>query len=67
MLDIKLIPLDELIADRDDSIKDIDVCEMAIKIGIKEYSAGSVQQRLDTNKQILIKINEEIKRRESIK
>jgi hypothetical protein len=66
MKDIKLIPLEELIKDRDESEKDIDVCETAMRIGIKEYSAGSVQQRLDTNRLILIKINEEIKRRESM-
>ena len=67
MLDIKLIPLDELIADRDASEKDIEICRTAISIGITKYSAGEVQERLDTNERIVIKINEEIKRRESLR
>lgn len=64
MKDIKTIPTSELLKDKMESEKDIDVCQSALLLGIKTYSAGSVQERLDTNQLIIVKIDVELKRRE---
>lgn len=63
MKDIKTIPIDELIKDRVESIADSEICRIAIRQGILNYSGGSVQDRLEVNEMIVIKINSELKRR----
>lgn len=52
-----------LMQDRKESVSDVGVCTCAILNGIKEYSGGSVQERLDTNNKIIEKIDAELKRR----
>jgi len=59
---IEQIPLDELEKDKQESLEDIIICEKAIRHNVK-YSGGSIQDRLDTNKRILKKINKELSRR----
>ena len=62
-MDIKLIPRTELLKDRKESVDDVKICEQALKADIRSYSGGFVQERLDTNKRIIITINVELKRR----
>lgn len=63
MKNIQEIPTEELLKDRQDSIHDASVCRQAIKIGITSYSGGSVLERAETNERIVLKIDEELKRR----
>ena len=63
-MDIEKIPTEELRKDKDESLADIKVCETAIRIGVTAYSGGKVENRLDTNKKIVEKIDEELKRRQ---
>ena len=65
MIDIKTISNVELKKDLDDSYEDILNCEAALKLGITEYSSGTVLDRLNKNKQFVKRITDEIKRRES--
>ena len=62
-MEIELIPIDELRKDKQDSIVDIENCEHAISMGILRYSGGLVSERLRINKEILTKIDIELKRR----
>ena len=62
-MDIKKIPIEELQKDRDESFADIKVCKLAIIIGVTTYSGGLVEERLDINKKIVEKIDEELKTR----
>jgi hypothetical protein len=63
-MDIKLIPDDELIADRQASLEDIVACEAALKIGYMQHRDGSsVQDRLESNRRIVTMIDAEIQRR----
>ena len=62
-MDITQIPIDELLKDKTESLADIQNCQIALRVGIIEYSGGSVQERLDINQKIVNKINEELKRR----
>ena len=61
-MNIEQIPLDELEKDKLESEEDIIICEEAIRHNVK-YSGGSIQDRLDTNKRIIEKINKELSRR----
>jgi len=61
-MNIKEIPLQELLKDKDESLEDIAICAKAIRLNVK-YSGGSIQDRLDTNKRIVEKINNELARR----
>ena len=61
-MNIKEIPLQELLKDKDESLEDIKICAKAIRLNVK-YSGGSIQDRLDTNKRIVEKINNELARR----
>ena len=63
-MDIKKIPTEELRKDKQESLADIKVCEMAMRIGVTTYNGGKVEDRLDVNKKIVEKINEELKRRQ---
>lgn len=63
-MDITTIPTDELINDRGSSISDIKTCELALLHGIEQYSGGSVKDRLETNKRIVMVIDKELQRRE---
>lgn len=65
-MEISKIPIQELLNDRLESINDIKVCELALLHGIEKCSGGSVQERLDVNRQYIIKIDEELKRREVV-
>ncbi len=67
MDDIKTIPDDVLEKDLEDSYKDVLDCTTALKVGVTNYSGGSVQERLDNNKQFIKVIEAEIQRREGIK
>lgn len=59
-----MIPYDELIKDRQESELDIPICEAALEIGVKTHRDGtSVQERIDVNKLIIVKIDLELERR----
>jgi len=62
-MDIKTILMKELLTDKEDCIVDIKVCQKALALGTTQYSGGSIQNRLDVNKEIIIKIDKEIARR----
>ena len=59
------IPMKELLHDLEESEQDIYNCDLAIKVGVTTYSGGSVQERLEKNKQFIKVINAEISRREN--
>jgi len=59
------IPMKELLHDLEESEQDIYNCDLAIKVGVTVYSGGSVQERLEKNKQFIKVINAEISRREN--
>ena len=63
-MDIKTIPMKDLLKDKAESIQDVQDCTTALKVGVTTYSGGSVQERLDVNQSIVVKIDNEIKRRE---
>lgn len=63
MVAIELISNAQLLKDKQESIIDISNCEQAILFNILTYSGGSVQERLDVNKKIVVKIDEELQRR----
>jgi len=63
MTDITKIPLDELRADKRASEEDALLCLNAIALGIGTYSGENTQKRLDVNVAIVVKIDEELKRR----
>ena len=63
MADIKTIPDNELKKDLDDSYKDVLDCTTALRVGVVDYSGGSVQEQLDKNKQFIKVIEAEIQRR----
>ncbi len=63
-MDIKLIPLDQLLADKSFSEVDIKMCEWALLLGVTEYSGGSAQGRINGNQFIIDKINGELDRRQ---
>ena len=59
-MNIQKIPLEKLYKDKQDSIDDIKICENALKNGIRTYSGGHVQTRINNNKRIIKKINAEL-------
>lgn len=64
MIDIKTIPTAELLADKLDSEKDIELCRKAIDYGILFHKDGlPVQERIDVNYAIIEKISAELKTR----
>jgi hypothetical protein len=64
-MDIKSIPTNELIEDMAASESDIRLCEYAILQGVKEYTNGSVEYRLEANKKIVAAIEAELERRKA--
>lgn len=64
MVDITLLPKEELEKDLLDSIEDIGVCLLALYHEIHYYSGGSVAERLASNRRIVRIISAELKRRE---
>jgi len=62
-MDITTIPTQELLDDKAESLADIEVCELALLHNIVSYSRGSVQYRLDTNRDIVAVIDAELARR----
>jgi len=66
MKDITTISMDELLKDKEESERDIPICETALAVGIATHKDGtSVQERIDVNKLIIIKIDAELNRRKS--
>lgn len=63
MLDIKKIPKNVLLVDRQASVSDIKICELALVHGVTHYSGGAVAGRLEINKKIIEKIDAELERR----
>lgn len=63
MADITKIPLERLKKDLQDSRSDISTCEAALSLGIKNYSGGSVEKRLNANKHFVDMITKELDRR----
>lgn len=63
-MDITTIPTDEMLRDRDQTVRDIAICREALTLGIATYGHGeSVRLRLDTNLRILDTIKAELERR----
>jgi hypothetical protein len=61
MADITEIPLDELLADRDASVQDIRICNLALASGVTHHRDGfPVKERIDGNERIISKINAEL-------
>jgi hypothetical protein len=63
MIDITTIQTVILEKDLQESKNDINICETALLQGIKEYSGGSVENRLQVNKHIVEVITKELNRR----
>lgn len=63
MMDITLIEESTLLIDLAESIKDIEVCQRALNLGLTEYSGGKVEDRLAGNQKIIQKIKTELARR----
>ena len=65
-MEINLIPKEELLKDKQESLIDIEICKKALSLlpPIETYSGGSVQDRLETNYKIVEKIQKELTRRE---
>ncbi len=63
-MDIKLIPLEELLEDKAASEADIKICEWALLLDVTEYSGGSVQGRINGNQIFIDKIKAELGRRQ---
>ena len=64
-MDITTIPLAELEKDLQASRTDISVCEVALSMGVKQYSTGQVSERLKANKHFVKVISAELIRREN--
>lgn len=62
-MNIEYISTEKLIKDRLESIQDIKVCQDAIKNGIFTYSGGFVQDRLNSNRKFIEKIESELTKR----
>ena len=62
--DIIQIPEVELLQDLAESYADVIACEAALRVGVVTYAGGeSVSKRLETNRQIIAKIETELQRR----
>lgn len=66
MSDITGIDLAELLNDREEALRDIFICDLALLVGVVEYSGGSVQERRDKNLQIVEAIEAELARRGNV-
>lgn len=64
---IELIPTEELIKDRQESIDDIRCCQGALSLGITRYRTGRVSDRLESNKGFVVVIDKELERRNESK
>lgn len=64
-MDVKEIPMEELLADREESIKDMVLCGKALSMGITKYPSGSISKRLEGNEKIVEVINKELSRRQT--
>lgn len=63
MTDITTIPMEELLADRQASLDDIEICEIARKMG-QQYSRGiPLIDRIRDNEKIIRRIDIELRRR----
>lgn len=63
-MNITSVPLDELLSDWDDTVKDVALCFLALGEGVVTYGQNeSVHHRLVTNLKIGIQINTELLRR----
>jgi len=60
-MDIKLISTENLRKDLHESITDIRICKMALRMGVTTYSGGSVASRLAINEKIVDTITAELK------
>ena len=60
MADLKV---EKMVEDRQASLKDIEVCEQALRVGITRYSTGDVRERLEVNQKIVGRIDAELLRR----
>jgi hypothetical protein len=65
MIDITKIAIDELEKDLQESKDDIEICEIALANDLKNYSNGSVQERLKVNQHCVEVITKEINRRKT--
>jgi hypothetical protein len=65
MSDITQFTTEDLRADLADTIEDIVACQLALLLGVREYSGGSVHKRMDENMAIRRMITDELKRREA--
>ena len=63
---ISEIPIEELIKDKEESLKDIDTCTIALSHGVTNYSGGLVNDRMEVNKGIVKKIDKELNLRISM-
>ncbi len=63
MTQIDNIPADELLRDRRESIEDISFCNLALMRGVTHYSGGSVQDRINVNRMIVVLIDAELDKR----
>jgi hypothetical protein len=66
-MDIKNIPTEELRKDLQEGRDDIANCKAALEVGYVNWSGGSIQVRIDTNKRINEKIEAELTRRGEMK
>ena len=65
-VDITKLPESELLEDREASITDISICEIALIIGLTHIDESmTTQQRLDINKSVIEKIDAELNRRKT--
>ena len=67
-IDISTIMLSDLLEDRTASLEDIETCKYALERGVTRYGGQfhndySVQDRMETNKAIVERIEAELKRR----
>lgn len=65
MTDIKQIPTDELVADLNETLADIERCQLAVDAGHTHYAGGNILARRDINLEIRDKIRNELSRRAS--
>jgi hypothetical protein len=64
-MDIAMIPTDEMLDDRAETLGDIAICKMAIAMHIVRYGDDeSVYDRLACNERILALIDAELERRQ---
>jgi hypothetical protein len=62
-MNIADIASSELRTDLVDSYRDAEVCRAALKVGVVQYSGGSVANRLKANEEMIALIEAELMRR----